>query len=367
MNIDETVDEIASAATWELRVNAVRRIPENFGTASLTDVYAAVARTVYVPALAPDFAYVHWRDEYELEPFQEAYASALQLTDGFQRVDQANLAQAIRTSPRSLRVFRLLVGFTLPEFAAASALIATTDQGRRAIQPISPARLKSLENGRPATTAEAYTCAVLIDRVMQRTLFGDSPTAGVRLKANKPDTKEGWATVRDYAVNRVPLAVFLHQRMYGGAFRQLLDATSGKRGDVLEDAVNELFVAHGIHHVRTGSRNQEEIARRFNLTVRPAPDFVVFDESESLRAILECKAANDGGTARDKAARFRSLHQEAVRLGGVPVFAVLSGLGWTRVSDALGPVVRDTDGRVFTLPTLPEMLTAQPFPTLVHQ
>lgn len=34
----------------------------------------------------------------------------------------------------------------------------------------------------------------------------------------------------------------------------------------------------------------------------------------------------------------------------MPLFAVLSGLGRTRTADALGPVVRDTDGRAFTIP-----------------
>lgn len=88
------------------------------------------------------------------------------------------------------------------------------------------------------------------------------------------------------------------------------------------------------------------------------------DRTDSLRAMLECKGANDGGTARDKASRFRSLRTEANRLGGVPLFAVLGGLGWRRTNDALGPVVRETDGRVFTLATLAEMIGVDPFPSL---
>ncbi|HVL28487.1 MAG TPA: hypothetical protein VM390_10095 [Acidimicrobiales bacterium] len=96
----------------------------------------------------------------------------------------------------------------------------------------------------------------------------------------------------------------------------------------------------------------------------PAPDFVVYDESGSLRAMLECKGANDGGTARDKALRFSTLRQESIRLNGTPLFAVLGGLGWSRVNDTLGPVVRDCDGRVFTLGNLHEMVTVQPFPQL---
>ena len=47
----------------------------------------------------------------------------------------------------------------------------------------------------------------------------------------------------------------------------------------------------------------------------------------------------------------------------LPLLAVLGG--WARVNDTLGPVIRDTDGRVFTLANLPEMLTVAPFPSLL--
>ncbi len=116
--------------------------------------------------------------------------------------------------------------------------------------------------------------------------------------------------------------------------------------------------------VRTGPSTQKLISSRFGLTVRPAPDFVIHDHGGSIRAILECKQANDGGTARDKAARYGTLRGEAARLGGLPVFAVLAGLGWRRTADTLGPVVRDTDGRVFTMETLPEMMGVDPLSNL---
>jgi hypothetical protein len=48
----------------------------------------------------------------------------------------------------------------------------------------------------------------------------------------------------------------------------------------------------------------------------------------------------------------------------VPVFALLGGIGWRRTVDALGPVVRDTNGRVFTLATIRELLDVEPFPPL---
>jgi hypothetical protein len=162
--------------------------------------------------------------------------------------------------------------------------------------------------------------------------------------------------------------MFLHQRAYGGSFRQLLDATSTRRGDVLEDEVSNLFRNAGVPFIRTGAHDQAEIADRFGLTVKPAPDFILFDVATgTLRAMLECKATNDGGTARDKAGRFGALRAEANRLGGIPLFAVLGGTGWRRSRDALGPVVRDTDGRTFTLVTLPGLLETEPVPMLVGQ
>ena len=206
-----------------------------------------------------------------------------------------------------------------------------------------------------------------IVEVMNGALFGDAPP-GLRSKQSKPDTTGGWDSVRAFAAGGVPLKVFLHQRHYGGAFRQVLDATSARRGDLIEDAVEALFTEHGIGFVRTGSHNQAEIAVRFEVRVTPAPDFVVFDRrDDSLKAMLECKGTNNGGTARDKALRFNRLRDESIRLGGVPLIAVLGGIGWTRINDALGPVVRDTDGRVFTLSTLTSMLEVAPFPSLLHQ
>lgn len=361
MPIEETVQAVAAAATWEARVALIRQIPEYFGKAQHQDVYAAIAAAVYVPKLAPDFAYIHWSEDYEVGPTHEAYIRAEQLTAGFTQVDEGHLTAAIQDSPETLRVFRLLLGFTTQEFAASTERFA----GELNHQSLSNSRIKSIEGGTATAETPARMCARVIDRAMRGELFPSPATPELQHKIRKPDTMNGWDTVRQYAANGVPLYLFLHQRHYGGAFRQLLDATSTKRGDILEDAVELLFQQRHVSFVRTGSANQGEIAERFNVTVHPAPDFVVYSGNDVLRALLECKGANDGGTARDKAARFGVLRTESQRLGGVPVFAVLAGLGWKRTADALGPVIRDTDGRTFTLPTLEEMLTVQPFPDLV--
>ncbi|MEF8763310.1 hypothetical protein, partial [Stenotrophomonas sp. A3_2] len=140
-----------------------------------------------------------------------------------------------------------------------------------------------------------------IAEVMGGTLFGEAPL-GMHSKQRKPDTADGWSSVQQFAVSGVPLKTFLHQRHYGGAFRQVLDATSSNRGNLIENAVEALFLSRKIAFLRTGSHNQADIARRFEVQVTPAPDFVVFDPNDdSLKAMLECKGTNNGGTARDKA------------------------------------------------------------------
>lgn len=354
----DLIEQVEEALTWNERVGLIRRVPEEFGQAKHQRVFGAIAERVYVPSLTPDFGYVHWREEYELEQLLAAYQAAHDATDGFTRVVAGDLADAIRAHPTSLRVFRLILGLTTGEFAEATGMVTNDAVGKAAISRI--------EAGSTPTAAHAAACADVIDQMMGGALFppGVPP---LRSKVEKPDTALGWRSIREYAQGGVPLPVFLHQRHYGGGFRQLLDATSSLRGDILENPVEELFEAAGVPFIRTGSHNQAEIAHRFGLTVRPAPDFVVFDEgTDALRAMLECKGANDGGTARDKAARFRALRTEANRLGGVPLLAVLGGVGWRRTNDALGPVVQATDGRVFTLGTLPEMLTVEPFPGLVR-
>lgn len=360
---DQTVDYIVGAATWDERAARMRQIPQRHGTDEHAAINAEIARRLYVPHLAPDYAYVPSVEFYELPHFLAAYDKAAAATAGFSNVTAPWLAAAIQVEPTILLALRVITGLTRTEFADSTRLVA----GPLGMRPLSVSKVDSMErSGSPTSAAQAEVAAGTIDRIMRGVLFGDPP-GRFKSKQDKPDTADGWSTVRDYAANRVPYSVFLHQRHYGGAFRQVLDAASEVRGDLIEDAVEALFVEHGIQFIRTGSHNQAEIAARFEVTVLPTPDFIVYDSSDRLQAMLECKLTNDGGTARDKALRFERLHDESGRLGGIPLIAVLGGLGWTRVNDTLGPVVRDCDGRVFSVGNLPDMLTVSPFPSLLSR
>ncbi len=360
--IAETVAAVVAAPSWDVRINALRQVPANHGTNDWREVYAEIARQLYVPHLSPDFAYIHSAPAYSLATFQVAYKRLVALTENFRAVDVDTLAQAIESEPIILLPLRVITGSTSGEFAASTALVAE----ELSADALSPGKVTAMERTGSRTSAvEARVAAVTVERLIRRALF-DEPAADLRLKQDKPDTQEGWDSVRRFASESVPFEVFLHQRHYGGAFRQVLDATSTLRGNLIETAVEELFQQNGVPYLRTGAHNQGDIADRFGVQVHPTPDFVVFDRTDALRAMLECKGANDGGTARDKALRFRTLSEESQRLGGVPLVAVLGGLGWTRVNDSLGPVVRYCDGRVFSVGNLMEMLAVAPFPQLVE-
>lgn len=374
MTVQDTIDTILAADSWAQRIAQIRLVPQRHGTGDHGAIYAAVARSLYMPHLAPDFAYIHNSWFYETPHFYQAYDVAERMTQGFTQVAETELYETLLNYPGTLLVFRTLLGLSKEEFAHSSLLVgAPFGLAQLSSSQIdSMERIPAIEAARPAgraaaarATRQATIAAKTIVEVMNGDLFGEAPP-GLHSKQQKPDTEQGWDSIRHFATAGVPLKMFLHQRHYGGAFRQVLDATSSKRGDLIEDAVESLFTTHQVSFVRTGSHNQADIARRFEVHVTPAPDFVVFDPSDdSLKAMLECKGTNNGGTARDKALRFARLRAESVRLGGVPLIAVLGGIGWTRINDALGPVLRDTDGRVFTLSTLNSMLEVAPFPSLV--
>lgn len=361
--ITDTVDYIIEAPTWDERVARIRQIPQRHGTNEHATIHADVAKLLYVPHLAPDYAYVPTIDFYELPHFQAAYDRLLAATDGLSDVSVDRLTAAIEAEPTVLLPLRTITGLLKKEFARTTMLIAEP----LGLKPLSENKVDSMErSGSSTSAAQALVAAETIDQIMRGGLFGEPP-GRFKSKQDKADTVMGWTSVRAYATGGVPYALFLHQRHYGGPFRQVIDAASEVRGNLIEDAVEALFNEYGIPFIRTGSHNQAEITARFEVTVRPAPDFVVYDRSDNLRAMLECKLTNDGGTARDKALRFQRLREESMRLGGIPLVAVLGGLGWTRVNDTLGPVVRDCDGRVFSVGNLPDMLSVSPFPMLMNR
>jgi hypothetical protein len=112
VTIDTTVQAILGAETWTQRVQQIRLIPQRHGTGEHGAIYAAVARALYMPHLAPDFAYIHKAPFYEPAHFFRAYDEADRQTGGFSRVAEADLVEAMAQCPGTLLVFRTLLDST---------------------------------------------------------------------------------------------------------------------------------------------------------------------------------------------------------------------------------------------------------------
>lgn len=207
MTIETTIRAILDAESWSQRIQQIRLVPQRHGTGEHGAIYAAVARTLYMPHLAPDFAYIHESPFYETPHFFEAYDVATRLTDGFTRVGENDLMEVLIECPRTLLVFRTLLGLTKDEFAHSTLLAG----GPAKLKPLSPSRVDSMERSavlatsRPTTatalaraTSQARVAAKTIVAAMDGELFGDSPP-GLRSKQQKPDTESGWDSVRNYA------------------------------------------------------------------------------------------------------------------------------------------------------------------------
>lgn len=224
--VKETVDLISAAATWDERVNRIRQIAARHGTNDLPTIHAQVARRLYVPHLAPDYAYIPDAEFYGEAHFQAAYDLVARLTNDFAQVDPVHLATVIAAHPTTLLVLRTITGLSKSEFSATTILVAEVI-GANAV---SVNKVDSMERTGTATTAaQAQVLAETVCRLIDRSLFGDAP-AGWRVKQDKPDTSTKWEAVRNFAADGVPYSLYLHQRHYGGAWRQVLDATSVTRG-----------------------------------------------------------------------------------------------------------------------------------------
>lgn len=365
-SVEQTVEDIANAPTVDARIAEIRKVPGKHGVDDHQAIFAEVARRVYVPHLAPNFAFIDAKEYFSPGHFVRAYRLASAGTAAFTKVDVGTLTALLLAEPHAFLVLRTMTGLTRDEFSVATK---TVDPAGDGVGKSSMAGME--EEGRHARgqTQDQRRASILAETVgqlMNGTLFVSTDPALPTKQEFQTDTARGWGSVARFASGGVPYEVFLHQRHYGGYFRQILDSTSSQRGDQVEEEVVDLFESNGIPHIRTGAHNQGDPYKRFGLETKPAPDFVIYSHSSGhIQAILECKTINDGGTARDKAMRFHRLKNESMRLGGIPVIAVLGGLGWRRANDALGPVVEATDGRVFTLSTLPDMLTTAPFPSLL--
>ncbi|WP_420446776.1 hypothetical protein [Candidatus Poriferisodalis sp.] len=309
----------------------------------------------YLTHVSPSFHLVPRGDSmFAEDAFDEAYAALAAGTENFAHVDEASLKATLLECPAALAPLRMILGLTHNELAVAIRLHDPESN-------VAGGSLKSLERSaspeRPTAKRQRIVGSIAgaVLAMMNRDLLPVPPRVAMYFhsKLDKRDTLSGWQSVCDHT-GGVAYSTLLFQRYVGGVWRQVQDAYSEVKGDaVLEIPLQDLLDTRGVpyHRTRRGAAGAAETAARFGL--KPGPDFIIPDDSPTL--VVESKVAEDGGTARDKAARIRTL-VTAANERGLRACALIDGKGWTERPAALCDVVLATQGRTYTLSTIEQIL-----------
>ena len=313
----------------------------------------------YLEATVPSFHLIPRGDAMLGEDrFARAYRVLAETTDGFADVSEEKLLMALVSAPAAIGPLRMIAGLTRNELAVAVKLVTGN--------AVSGARIGALEREQEAPPSGSSAWGRRLDqlKLVARTIIAvvarevlEVPAAAAESfhsKLDKRDTISGWSGVERDAREGVPYHALLYQRYVGGLWRQVQDAYSEIKGDgILEAPLERLLIEERIPFWRTatGASGAKETARRYGF--EPGPDFLI--PAESPQVIIESKVAEDGGTVRDKAARIKTLGSVAATRGLI-LCALIDGKGWSERVSALADVVLATQGRTFSLSSLPGLL-----------
>ena len=282
--------------------------------------------------------------------FERGYQTLKRSTENFSVVTAETVEAAVVSRPIAFVVFRSILGFTPPEWA----YVTTERTGVRVDQGAARSLDRSVRL-RPSTPRTLGTN--LSDQRLRamiragvetlRAGAGPIPDSGPLLhRLNKVDTKEGIQSLQPLADLGVPYAVMLYERFLGRPFASHRDAVSELVGNVVESAIKDVLIAAGVSFRETG---RAERITGFD----QAPDFIIPDEFNPV-ALIEAKLTEDDGTARDKVARvqrLRTLRDESGK--DYDVIACIAGRGFKVRREDMRRILKSTDGKVFTLATLP--------------
>jgi hypothetical protein len=313
----------------------------------------------YLDATSPSFHLIP-RGEAMLpvDRFDDAYKELARATSDFSDVTADSLVEVLSRFPAALAPLRMIAGLTYNELSVAVRL--ATDE------LVSGGALRTYEREQapPAEDSPGWARRAKIVRrvaetliaVIDRRILQVPPAVGASFhsKLDKRDTVEGWTSVARDAREGVPYAALLYQRYVGGLWRQVQDAYSEVKGDaILELPLEALLSDNGVPFYRSpsGASGARLTAQRYGID--PGPDFLIPEENPAV--IIESKVGEDGGTVRDKAARIQRLAGMAAQRGLI-LCAAVDGKGWSERPTALADVVVATNGRTFSLATLPHLL-----------
>lgn len=306
----------------------------------------------YQTRLTPLYHAVPWSDWIiERETFLKIFRLTSELVGDFSVISAPRISETISRYPRSLMVFRLVTGYTWNEFS--DILLTKLDTG------IQPQKLQQIERaetiedvpGRPSEDAIRKLGEALFG-IVEKTLMvlpDDLDPDRFRSRQDKIDTEEGWASVHRCVTEGISLADLLYERYTGRPFAYVRDALSEQKGDILEDALENLLKEHRIPYDRI---TDNEIPG-----FEQAPDYALPDRQKPV-VVIESKLAEDGGTARDKASRIERLRHTCEKRA-IMLMAIVDGKGFRRFNDVLLPIIRNTRGYTYTLETLPSIVEVE--------
>lgn len=282
--------------------------------------------------------------------FEKGYQALKLATNDFTIVTAATIEAAVVTVPVAFIVFRSILGFTPPEWAYVTTerTGVRVDQGAaRAmdrnirLRPLAP---RALGETRADQRLRAMIQAGVETLVAGAGIAPDNPTLVHRL--DKVDTKEGIRSLQPIADLGVPYAVLLYERFLGRPFASHRDAVSERVGEVVEGAIKDVLTA-----ARVSFRETKRAERITGFD--QAPDFIIPDEFNPV-ALIEAKLTEDDGTARDKISRVQRLRTLRDQSGkDYDVIACIAGRGFKVRREDMRRLLQATDGKVFTLATMP--------------
>jgi hypothetical protein len=306
----------------------------------------------YTAHLSTYFHLIPWdkANLFEPEQFKQLYDLAAKETRGFQTATPEGIGSCLLKHPSTIAVFRMISGYTLNEIAfvlgSEDEEFLSKDELQRVERIGADITRTLLEKWRRKVPALAAFFVRSLDP-NYLSIPAEIDQEKFRLRTGRYDTHDGWRSVATTAKRRVPYYELLYQRYVGGLFRQAMDTSSSIKAEILEDPVSDLLRKAGIPFYKT--RFREKIPGWDQ-----APDFFI-PSREAPEVIIEAKVAEDGGTARDKAARIKVLAGIA-RRKGITLISFVDGKGFTRINDVLMPILAYSKGLVFTLKNRNELL-----------
>ena len=291
----------------------------------------------------------------EYQKFQNAYEVLRRRTNAFVDFSEGSVLAALRENSLCLVVVRTMLGMSPPEWAD----LARSDRNSN----ITRGYARNLESRcrRDHTCISRLRKAESLGRVdalvsvAAEYITKGAPSGATDTvhRLEKVDTSHGLESLRHVASQHVPYAMLLYERYLGRPFATHRDAVSELVGDTMETAIEERLTRARITFRKT--KRAESIPGYDQV-----PDFFVPDEFNPA-VVIEAKITGDDGTARDKVARIERLirMRDDRRRDGQPDFEVVAcidGRGFGVRREDMRSLITGTEGKVFTLATLDQMI-----------